>query len=82
MYFGKNSTEISNFETLEKDHGRLERRKYYLLAECAWNNEWEKWTNLNGIGMAQTHVWENDTVREDVRYFSTSLTDVGEFAML
>ena len=30
--------------------------------------------------MVRTRVWEKDTVREDRRYFITSLTDVRDFA--
>lgn len=30
--------------------------------------------------MVHTRVWKNDTVREDKRYFITSLTDVTKFA--
>ena len=80
LYFRDIPAEIPSYETLEKDHGRLERRTYYLLTERAWEYEWEKWTNLNGIGMVKTHVCEKDTVREDIRYFITSLTDVVEFS--
>ena len=36
--------------------------------------------NLNGIGMVKSHVSEKDAVREDPRYFITSLTDVTKFA--
>ncbi len=28
----------------------------------------------------EEHVFEKDTVREDIRYFITSLTDIAEFA--
>lgn len=80
LYFRDIPAEIPTFETLEKDHGRLEKRTFYLLTERAWEYEWGKWTNLNGIGMVKTHVCEKDTVRENTRYFITSLTDVTEFA--
>lgn len=80
LYFRTFRQDVPSFETLDKDHGRMEKRAYYLLTERAWDYDWEKWTNLNGIGMVHTHVCEKDTVREDVRYFITSLTDVAEFA--
>lgn len=80
LYFKDFSSEMETFETLDKDHGRLERRTYYLLTEHAWDYEWDKWTNLNGIGMVKTHVCEKGIVREDIRYFITSLTDIQEFA--
>lgn len=80
LYFDTLKQDLPSCETLEKDHGRLERRTYYLLTEHAWEYEWEKWTKLNGIGMVKTHVYEKDTVREDTRYFITSLTDIKEYA--
>lgn len=49
--------EVQSFETLDKDHGRMEKRIYYLLTERAWDYEWEKWTNLNGIGMVKTYIY-------------------------
>lgn len=80
LYFDTIATELPTYETLEKDHGRLEKRTYALLTERAWDCDWEAWTNLHGIGMVRSHVCEKDAVREDTRYFITSLTDVHEFA--
>jgi predicted transposase YbfD/YdcC len=39
-----------------------------------------EWTNLNGIGMVKSTVWEKDKVREETRYFITSLMSVELFA--
>ena len=80
LYFEDMSFEAPSFETLEKDHGRLEKRTYCLVTKRAWEYDWGAWANLNGIGMVRTRVWEKDTVREDRRYFITSLTDVRDFA--
>lgn len=80
LYFKNLSSEVSSCETLEKDHGRLEKRTYFLLTDLAWESDREKWANLNGLGMVHTCVWEKDTFREDKRYFITSLTNVAEFS--
>lgn len=80
LYFSTFQNELPSCETLEKGHGRLEKRTYYLLTEQAWEYDWKKWINLNGIGMVHSKICENDTTREDTRYFITSLTDVQEFA--
>lgn len=79
-YFRDVPQELPTRETLEKDHGRLERRTYSLLTDLSWEEDREKWSNLNGIGMVHTHVHEKDTLREERRYYITSLTDVAEFA--
>lgn len=38
--------------TVEKDHGRLERRTYSLLTDLSGEKDCGKWANLNGIGKA------------------------------
>lgn len=80
LYFHDFKDTVPSSESVEKNHGRIEKRTGYLLTKCAWEYEWEQWSDLNGIGMVCSHVTENDTVREDIRYFLTSLTDVEEFA--
>lgn len=80
LFFQDIPDNIPSYETVEKDHGRLEKRTYYLLTGHAWEYDWCKWTNLNGIGMVKSHVCKNETVQEDTRYFITSLTDIQEFA--
>lgn len=80
LYFNAFKNELPTYETVEKDHGRIETRTCCLLTERAWEYDWEKWTNLNGIGMVHSKTYENNTIREDTRYFITSLTDVQEFA--
>lgn len=53
---------------------------YYPPTERAWNYDWERWTNLNGIGMVHTCVSKNGIVSEEKRYYITSLADVTKFA--
>lgn len=79
-YFRDMPHEFPTKETVEKDHGRLERRTYSLLTDLSWEEDRGKWANLNGIGMVHTHVREKDTFREERRYYITSLTDVAEFS--
>ncbi|MDR1067002.1 MAG: ISAs1 family transposase [Clostridiales bacterium] len=40
----------------------------------------ELWPGLNAVGMVKSVVWEKDALREEARYFITSLTDVKTFA--
>ena len=42
--------------TLEKDHGRIEKREYYLETKIDWLTQREDWMDLNGIGMVRTSV--------------------------
>ena len=68
--------------TLEKDHGRIEKREYYLETKIDWLTQREDWMNLNGIGMVRTSVISQKTgeFSQESRYFITSLTDIHKFA--
>jgi predicted transposase YbfD/YdcC len=80
LYFNDSLEETEKTQTKEKDHGRIEKREYYLETEIDWLSQKPDWTNLNAIGMVRTTVIEKESVRTDTRYFITSLTDVNEFA--
>jgi predicted transposase YbfD/YdcC len=66
--------------TREKGHGRIETREYFLETDIAWLHQKPDWVGLNAIGMVKSSVWEKDILREETRYFITSLTDVNKFA--
>ena len=68
--------------TLEKDHGRIEKREYYLETKIDWLTQREDWMSLNGIGMVRTSVICQKTgeFSQESRYFITSLTDIQKFA--
>ena len=69
-------------DTLEKDHGRIEKREYYLETNIAWLPYRSEWKNLNGIGMVKSSVTSTKTgeLTQESRYFITSLTDVEQFS--
>ncbi len=81
LYF---ESEISSHtgKSLEKDHGRIEQREYYLETGISWLAQRKEWAGLNGIGLVKTSVTSLKTgeVTEESRYFLTSLTDVHKFA--
>lgn len=81
LYFSQEKVEMSS-KTLEKDHGRVERREYYLETNIDWLEARQEWRNLNGIGMVKTTVTSTSTGKEtqEMRYFITSLTDISQFA--
>ena len=66
--------------TREKDHGRIETREYFLETAIDWLPQKSDWAGLSGIGMVKSRVWEKEVLREETRYFITSLTDVKLFA--
>ena len=80
FYF--NNECVFNTSRTEKDHGRMEKRTYYLETQIDWLQQRSDWVGLNGIGMVKTTVVKMNTgeVTEECRYYLTSLTDVNSFA--
>ena len=66
--------------TQNKGHGRIEKREYYLETNIEWLHGRDEWTNLNAIGMVKSTVLEKNKLREETRFFITSLMSVDLFA--
>lgn len=79
LYF-ETEIPISKVTTIEKGHGRTETREYYLETEIDWLHQKSDWIGFAAIGMVKSKVLEKDSLREEIRYFITSLTDVETFA--
>ena len=69
-------------QTLEKEHGRLETREYWVTSRLDWFRERGEWAGLTSVGMVEaTREVDGKTSRE-VRYFISSLAadDAKKFA--
>ena len=72
---------LAVLETLEKDHGRIETRRYFQSAQVDWCADRAKWEGLQSVGIvgARRKVGGQWTVER--RYYLTSLPlDVETFA--
>ena len=78
-YFKEFSSNISSKTTIEKGHGRIEKREYQLLTDLSWLEQKDEWKGLNALGCAMSTITENGEIREFTRYFITSLTDLESF---
>ena len=72
--------EIHSRKTLEKGHGRIEKRLFYLTSEIDWLYQNSEWKGLASIGVVRSIVEEKCLIRTENRYFSTSLTGIDTFA--
>lgn len=72
--------EIQAKKTVEKGHGRIETRRYYLATDIEWLEQKDAWENLNGVGAVKSKIESNGIITEDTRYYITSLKDVKDFA--
>ena len=78
--FASFEDETDYFYTSEKDHGRIEKREYFLLKNLTWLTSKKKWNGVKAFGMEVSTVTKNDKTSRNIRYFITSLSDVNEFA--
>ena len=72
---------LATLETIEKDHGRLEIRRYYQSAELAWFADRPQWEALQSVGMVEATRHVNGRETCERRYYLSSLPlDVATFA--
>ena len=71
---------LSKTSTLDKGHGRIEKREYFLTTDIEWIENRDEWAGLNAIGMVRSTRIVDETESVEGRYFITSLTDVQLFS--
>lgn len=64
---------LAVLQTVEKDHGRIETRRYYQSAEVDWFADRAKWAGLRSVGMVEAirEIGGKRTVER--RYYLSSL---------
>jgi len=72
---------LGTWETVEKDHGRLEIRRYHQSAQLDWFADLEKWEGLRSVGMVEAVRESGGKKTVERRYYLSSLPlDVPLFA--
>lgn len=75
-YAKNNKFEDINYSkkiTLEKGHGRIEKREYIQTNDIAWFSDKEAWSGLKSIGMVKRTVTIKDNTTVEVFYYISSL---------
>lgn len=73
----KKNEKLFMHETLEKDHGRIEKRKYGFCTDVSWlKNFHPEWHTIHGIGYVESQRTVNDKTSLETRYFIVS-KDIG-----
>ena len=67
-------------ETIEKDHGRIEIRRYTLSNPMDWLEAKPDWAGLQAVGRVESIRIIGDQTSTEHRYFLCSLTDPERFA--
>ena len=75
------SEKIQQKKTVEKGHGRIEKREYCIIEDIDWIADKDKWKGLKSIGMVTSTMTTGEETSEETRYFITSIgCDVELFA--
>lgn len=75
--------EVETYETLEKSHGRMEKRKYTLITDqeyLDYLNPKGAWKNLKSIGQVESKRTVNGVTSKEKRYYILSVNEVKQFA--
>ncbi len=67
-------------ETIEKDHGRIEIRRYALSSQIDWLEAKPDWTGLQAVGRVESTRLIGDQASTECRYFLCSFPDRDRFA--
>lgn len=72
---------LAHLQTVEKDHGRLEIRRYYQSACLDWFADHGKWEGLKSVGMVESIRELDGRATTERRYYLSSLPlEVATFA--
>ena len=68
-------------ETVEKGHGRVEERRYWITESTDWLPNKELWANLRSIGMVEAKRHIGNEISVERRYYISSLpADINKFS--
>ena len=74
-------SELACTQTVEKDHGRIETRRYWQSDRLDWFADRNKWEGLRSVGVVESIREINGKAQTERRYFLCSLPlDVHRFA--
>jgi predicted transposase YbfD/YdcC len=77
----KSSIPHASYETIEKDHGRIETRRYWVTENIDWLDNRIKWEGLKSIGMVESTRDLNGKISTERRYYINSIgADVKKFS--
>lgn len=72
-YFEENLKDHNYYETIEKNHGRIETRKCWAISNVDWIGKHRNWSNLKTIAMIEAKRETNQGITSDRRYYISSL---------
>jgi len=69
-------------ETVEKNHGRIETRRYAISDQIDWLEHKPQWAGIKAVGMVECIRETGDKVSVQRRYYLCSINDLERFAQV
>jgi predicted transposase YbfD/YdcC len=77
----RNEVHLVKLETTDKEHGRLEVRRYWQTEQLAWFADRKEWEGLQSVGVVEARRTIHGKESVERRYYLSSLkNDVDQFA--
>jgi predicted transposase YbfD/YdcC len=71
--FTDNTAQFDYYSTVEKDHGRIERREYWTTSDIEWLPNKDNWKGLTTVCMVKSTRELNGEVTVENRYYISDL---------
>jgi len=78
----QNAQRLAVHETVEKDHGRIETRRYAISDQIDWLEQKPLWAGLKAVGMVECVREVGDKVSIQRRYYLCSITELERFTQV
>jgi predicted transposase YbfD/YdcC len=69
---GFKDTKISQHQTVDGDHGRIETRTYTAIDDVGWLQQRHNWPGLKGLVMVESTREIGDKIEREARFYITS----------
>jgi len=66
---------VATYESLDADHGRIEKRRYWITSALEGIVDRDRWPGLHSIGMVESEREVDGQITLERRYYITSLAD-------
>src|SRR5262249_38655507 len=70
---GFKDTNVSRHETVDGDHGRIEKRTYTVFHDVAWLQERHEWPGLRSVVMVESTREIGEKIERETRFYISSL---------
>jgi predicted transposase YbfD/YdcC len=80
LWLDHQAEKLPAHETVEKDHGRIEIRKYILSDQIGWLRQKKEWKGLMAVGRVESTIIIGTHETTERQYYLVSFNDLDRFS--